>query len=153
MLLLLLLLVFADTYTARWLVDRWAAIGDCCRLLSLTLWGVLVPSRGRPRKATLVDCAWLVWSSSCVGCVAPSYGFGRWCQLAREPPSEWIATTRISLVVSKWTSVKNHCVIIWFRGDWSSLVFIFVIDSLHRWLAHSSTRLYNTPSFPCIYFS
>ena len=60
---------------------------------------------GEP-KGILVNCSWLVWSSSCVGCVAPYWGFGMWCQLAHEPPSEWIATTRTSLPTSKWTSVK-----------------------------------------------
>ena len=88
---------------------------------------------GEP-KGTLVNCSWLVWSSSCVGCAAPYWGFGVWFQLAREPPSEWIATTRTSLLASKWTSVKNHCVIIWFWGDWSSLVFILVIDWFIPWL-------------------
>ena len=86
------------------------------------------PFPGREPKGNLVDCSWLVWSSSCVGCAAPYWGFGVWCQLAREPPSEWITTTRTSLPASKWISVKSHCVIIWFRGDWSSLVFILVID-------------------------
>ena len=82
---------------------------------------------GEP-KGTLVDYSWLVWSSSCVGYVAPYWGFGVWSQLAHEPPSEWIATTRTSLPASKWTSIKNHCVIFWFWGDWSSLLFIIVID-------------------------
>jgi hypothetical protein len=58
-------------------------------------------------KATLVDYAWLVLSSSCVSCAAPNCGFGVWCQLAREPLSEWITTMRASLPASKWTSVKN----------------------------------------------
>ena len=88
------------------------------------------PFPGGEPKCTLVDCSWLVWSSSCVGCAAPYWGFGVWCQLAREPPSEWIATTRTSLPASNWTSVKNHCVHHWFWGDWSSLLSIFVIDWL-----------------------
>ena len=67
-------------------------------------------------------------TKSCVGCAAPYWAFGVWCQLAREPPSVWIATTRTSLPTSKWALVKNHFVIIWFQGDWSSLVFILVID-------------------------
>ena len=75
-------------------------------------------------KGSLVYCSWLVWSSSCVGCAAPDCGFGVWCQLAREPPSEWIATTGTSLPASKWTSVKNHCVISY---HWDSIV----IDWLH----------------------
>ena len=86
---------------------------------------------GEP-KGTLVDCSWLVWSSSCVSYAAPYWGFGVWSQLAREPPSEWIATTRSSLPLSKWISVKNHCVHPWFRGDWSSLLFTLVID----WFLH-----------------
>ena len=82
---------------------------------------------GRERKGTLVDCSWLVWSSSCVDCVAPYWGFGVWSQLAREPSSEWIATTKTSLSASKWTSVKNRYVIIWFRGDW--FLFLWLIGS------------------------
>ena len=98
----------------------------------------LVPSPAERRKITLVDCSWLVWSSSCVGCAAPYWGFGVWSQLAREPPSEWITTTRTSLPASKWTSIKNHCVhhliLRW-------LVFID-IDS-YDWLVHFLTRRYN----------
>jgi hypothetical protein len=51
-------------------------------------------------------------SLSCVGCAAPDYGLGVWCLLAREPLSEWITTTETSLPASKWTSMKNHCVIL-----------------------------------------
>ena len=97
--------------------------GDC-------EWFLTFPRRRA--KRTLVDCSWLVWSSSCVGCASPYWGFGVWCQLAREPPSVWIATTRTSLPTSKWTSVKNLCVHHWFRGDRSSLLFIFAID----WFIH-----------------
>ena len=68
------------------------------------------PFPGEEPKDTLVDCSWLVWSLSYVGCTAPYWGFGVWCQLVHEPPSEWIATMRSSLPASKWTSVKNHCV-------------------------------------------
>jgi hypothetical protein len=54
-------------------------------------------------------------SSSCVGCVAPDCGLGVWCLLAREPPSEWIATTGTSLPTSKWTSEEKllclHCLL------------------------------------------
>ena len=96
------------------------------------------PFPGGEPKGTLVDCSWLVWSSSCVGCAAPYWGFGVWSQLAREPPSEWIATTRTSLPASKWTSIKNHCVhhliLRW-------LVFIGIHSC--DWLVHSSTRRYN----------
>ena len=90
------------------------------------------PFPGREPKGTLVNCSWLVWSSPCVGCVTPYWGFGVWWQLAREPPSEWIATTRTSLPASKWTSVKIIVFILWFWGDWSSLLFILVID----WFIH-----------------
>jgi hypothetical protein len=82
---------------------------------------------GEP-KGTLVDCLWLVWSSSCVGCATPDCGLGVWCLFAREPPSEWITTMGTSLPASKWTSVKNYCVILSLRIllvfiviDWSSL--------------------------------
>ena len=95
------------------------------------------PFPGGAPKRTLVNCLWLVWSSSYVGCAAPYWGFGEWCQSAREPPSEWIATTRTSLSASKWTSVKIIVFIIWFRGDWSTLVFIIVIDWLLSSLTHS----------------
>ena len=92
---------------------------------------------GEP-KGTLVDCSWLVWSSSYVGCAAPYQGFDVWCQLAHEPPSEWIATMRSSFPASKWTSVKNHCVH-HLISRW--LVFID-IDSCD-WLVHSLTWWYN----------
>ena len=92
------------------------------------------PFPGGEPKGTLVDCSWLVWSSSCVGCTAPYWGFGMWCQLAHEPSSEWITTTRSSLSASKWTSIKKIIVfIIWFRGDWSSLILILVIDWFTPW--------------------
>ena len=113
-------------------------------LLHLSLASIMVivrgswPFSGGEPKGTLVDCSWLVWSSSCVGCAAPYLGFGVWCQLARESPSEWITTTRSSLPASKWTSVKNHCVH-HLIPRW--LVFID-IDSCD-WLVHSSTRRYN----------
>ena len=43
--------------------------------------------------------------------------------------SKWVnRSMRSSLSASKWTSVKIIVFIIWFRGDWSSLIFILVID-------------------------
>jgi hypothetical protein len=93
---------------------------------------------GEVPKVTLVDCSWHVWSSSCVGCVAPDYGFGVWCQLAHEPPSEWIATTRTSLLASKWTSVKKILCHLIPRISWYSLWLIVII----LWLALSSTWWY-----------
>ena len=102
------------------------------RCLSLAPIMVIVrgsgPFPGGEPKYTLVDYSWLVWSLSCVGCATPGCRFGVWCQLAREPPSEWITTTRSSLSASKWTLIKIIVFIIWFRGDWSSLVIILVID-------------------------
>ena len=65
------------------------------------------PFSGGEPKGTLLDCSWLVWSLSYVGCVAPYRGFDVWSQLAREPPSEWIAITRSSLLASKWTLEKK----------------------------------------------
>jgi hypothetical protein len=65
------------------------------------------PFPGEEPKGTLVDCSWLVWSPSCVGCATLGCGFGVWCQLAHKPPSGWIATTRTNLSASKWTSVKK----------------------------------------------
>ena len=112
-------------------LEQWG-LSSGCWWLSRTPIVVIVrgswPFPSREPKGTLVNCSWLVWSSSCVGCVAPYWGFGVWCQLAREPPSGWIATMRTSLPASKWTSVKIIVFIIWFRGDWSSLILIFVID-------------------------
>jgi hypothetical protein len=126
------------------LQDSLVTFGGCCHLDGLDQWGsssrgwwlspalimVIVrgswPFLGGEPKGTLVDCSWLVWSSSYVGCVAPYWAFGMWCQLAHEPPSEWITTTRTSLLASKWTLVKNlvsPCLRI-------SLVFLWLIDWL-----------------------
>ena len=93
---------------------------------------------GGELKDTLVNYSWLVWSLSCVGCVAPYWGFGMWCQLAHEPPSEWITTTRTSLPASKWTSIKNHYVH-QLIPRWLVIIVIHTCD----WLAPSSTRRYN----------
>ena len=103
--------------------DRRAEVGDCLWLRSWWLWGVLDLSPAESQKL-FVACVILIFCWLC----GTYWGFGVWCQLAREPPSEWIATTRTSLPASKWTLVKNHCIIIWFRGDWSSLIFILLID-------------------------
>jgi hypothetical protein len=93
------------------------------------------PFHGRETKHTLVDWSWLVWSSSCVGCAAPYCGFSVWFQLAREPPSEWIGTTRTSLPASKWISIKkilcHHCP----RISW-----LIMIDWLHRIVIGSIPR-------------
>jgi hypothetical protein len=107
------------------------------RCLSLALIVVIVrgswPFLGGELKDTLVDCSWLVWSSSCVGCATLDYGLGMWCLLAREPPSEWIAITGTSLPTSKWILVKNHCVISCHRDsiviDWLHLVIGSFLDT------------------------
>ena len=96
--------------------------------------GFLTFPGGEP-KGTIVNCSWLVWSSSCIGCAAPYSGFDVWCQLAREPPSEWITTTETSLPASKWTSEeKSLCLIV-------SLVFIGI-----HWLitCHGDIPLYHS---------
>jgi hypothetical protein len=123
------------------LVQRGSSRGERCLSLAPIMMIVRVswPFLGGEPKGTLVDCSWLVWSSSYVGCVAPYWGFGVWCQLAREPPSECIATTMTSLPASKWTSAKILCHLIrgfhWLSCDW-------LIGSI-LWLAHTSTRRYN----------
>jgi hypothetical protein len=63
--------------------------------------GFLSLPRGKSQLATLVDCSWLEGSSSCVGCVAPIEGLALEYQLARDPSSGCIATTRTSLPGSK----------------------------------------------------
>ena len=98
--------------------------------LSLALITVIVrgswPFPDEEPKGTLVNCLWLVWSSSYVGCAAPYWGFGVWCQLTREPLSEWIATMRTSLsakqvnlgkkiIMSSFDSevIGLHCYSLW----------------------------------------
>jgi hypothetical protein len=111
--------------------------------------GFLIFPRWRAKRCTLVDCSWLVWLSSCVGCAAPYWGFGVWCQLAREPPSEWIATMRTSLPANKWTSVKKslcHSFDSEVIGlHWYS--FLWLIDSIGDWLIplHGGTTIH--PSY------
>jgi hypothetical protein len=96
------------------------------------------PFSGGEPKGTLVNCSWLVWSSSCVGCAAPYWEFGVWCQLAHEPPSEWIATTGTSLPASKWTSEEKPLCLDCLLGiHWYSL-----IGHLPRW--------YNSVPLSCI---
>ena len=126
------------------IVEAFVILGDCHLLDGLVrrgslsggrclspgpiggLWGVLEPSPREFAKGIssglLVACG----SLSCVGCAAPDSGLGVWCQLSREPPSRWIATTRTSLLANKWTSVKNLVSICLYRGfillfDWLSI--------------------------------
>jgi hypothetical protein len=140
------------------LQDSLVTLGGCRLLDGLEQWGsssrgrclspasvvVIVrgswPFPGGERKYTQVDCSWFVWSSSYVGCVAPYWEFGVWCQLACEPPSEWIATARASLPAIKWTSVKNlvsSC-----SEDFISIHRVWLIG-FDLWLAHTSTHQYN----------
>jgi hypothetical protein len=144
---------------------HFVTLGGCHHLDGLEQWGsssggwwlspapivVIVrsswPFLDEDLKGTLVNCSWLVWSLSCVGCAAPYWGFDMWCQLACEPLSEWIATTRTSLPASKWTSVKNlmsschrvfHCISLWLIGS-------------ILWLAHILTHWYKHHHLSCIY--
>ena len=112
---------------------RWLSLASIIVIVK----GSCAFSGGAP-KATLVDCTWLVWSLSCVGCAAPYWGFGMWCQLACQPPSEWIATTRTSLSASKWTSIKNHYV-----HHLIPMWLVFIDIDYCDWLVYSSTRRYN----------
>jgi hypothetical protein len=154
---------FGDCVSLR---DSLVTLGGCCHLDVLEQWGsscrgywlslapimVIVrgswPFPGGEPKSTLVDCSWLVWSSSCVGCAAPYRGFGVWCQLVCEPPSEWITTTRTSLLASKWTSVKNlvsSC-----SEDFIGIHRIWLIG-FDLWMAHNSTHRYNH-RHPLLYY-
>jgi hypothetical protein len=139
----ILLVALGGCYHLNGLEQRGSSSGE--RWLSLA--PIVVIVRGswsfpdREPKGTLVDCSWLVWSLSCVGCAAPYWGFGVWCQLAREPPSQWIATIRTSLPTSKCTSVKNYCVIFVWGFHW--LFYDLLIGFIFLWLAHTSTRRYN----------
>jgi hypothetical protein len=98
---------------------------------------------GRAPKATLVDCAWLVWSPSCVGCAAPDCGLGLWCLLAYEPLSGWIATIGTGLPTSRWNSrEKSLCHLVSEEFIWYSL---WLIDChLPRW--------YNPPTSLALLF-
>jgi hypothetical protein len=91
--------------------SRWLMRGSCAF------------SGGAP-KATLVDCAWLVWSPSCVSCAEPDCGLDVWCLLPCETLSGWIIITGTSLLASKWTLEKKHCVIL---SSKISLVFIDIL--------------------------
>jgi hypothetical protein len=108
------------------------------------------PFPSREPKGTLVDCSWFMWSSSCVGCVAPYWGFCVWCQLVRESQSEWIATMRTSLPASKWTSVKILVSSCLWGFHWISLWLIGSILLLAHTLIcrynHHRPLLYYIPS-------
>jgi hypothetical protein len=105
--------------------------GDCKGFLTF-------PRRTTKRYSSglLMACG----SSSCVGCAAPDCGLGMWCLLAREPLSEWIATTGTSLLASKWTALKilSHIV----SKDFIGIHCDWLIVSCHGGIAslpHSCT--------------
>jgi hypothetical protein len=76
-------------------------IGDCFEPHRWICEGFLSLPHGRSQLATLVDCSWLGGSPSCVGRAAPAGGLALECQLAHDPLSRCIATTRTSLPESK----------------------------------------------------
>jgi hypothetical protein len=93
------------------------------------------PFPGGELKCTLMDCSWLLWSPSCVGCVAPDCRLGVWYLLAREPPSGWIATTGTSLQANKWTSMKIIVLscpkdfLVFIMNDWLHLMIGSLLDT------------------------
>ena len=117
---ILLLLVFV---TPRW-PDDWRIIEWSWWLSPASigcLWGVLcLPQRSAKGNSSGLRVA--CGSLSCVDCAAPGCGLGVWCLLAREPPSERIATTWTSLLASKWTSEEK--LIMSSLSPWYSLIFI-----------------------------
>jgi hypothetical protein len=115
--------------------DHRAEEGAYLWLRSWWLWGVLEPSPWEITKGISSRLRVACRSPSCVGCAAPSCEFGVWCQLAREPLSGWIATTRTRLPASKWTSVK--IIVSSFDSEviglhWYSFLWLF--DSIGDWL-------------------
>jgi hypothetical protein len=116
------------------------------RCLSSALIVVIVrgswPFPSREPKGTLVDYSWLVWSPSCVGCMAPDCRLGVWCLLAREPLSGWIATTGTSLPTSKWTLVENLV---------SSCPEDFLVFIVIDWLIISYHSGITSLPYSCIY--
>ena len=76
-------------------------IGDCLEPHQVICEGFLSLPRGRSQLATLVDCSWLGGSHLMSGCAAPAEGLALDCQLARDPSSGCMATTRTSLSGSK----------------------------------------------------
>ena len=111
--------------------------GDCEGFLTFSQRRAKRYSSGLLVACVILILCWL-WG--------PYWGFGMWSQLAREPPSEWIATTRTSLPASKWTSVKkslyHHLIPRW-------LVFIGIHSC--DWLVHSFTRWYNLLAYSLHY--
>jgi hypothetical protein len=77
------------------------------------------------------------------GCVAPAEGLTLDSQLARDPSSGCIATTRTSLLRSKWTSVK-----ILVSSLYRGFHIMYVIELIDWFIGHISThqRRYNNPS-------
>jgi hypothetical protein len=85
------------------------------------------------------------------GCTAPAEGLTLDSQLARDPSSGCIATTRSSLPRSKWTSVKLLChllprILLWLCVIW----FFGYISSLHRWYKNQFTSSSHSCTLPCV---
>jgi hypothetical protein len=76
-------------------------IGDCFKPHQVVCEGFLSHSHGRSQLTTLVDCLCLEDPHLVSGCVAPAKGLALDCQLAHDPSSRCIATTRTSLPRSK----------------------------------------------------
>jgi hypothetical protein len=113
--------------------------GDCEGFLTFPRWRAKRYSNGLLVACVIFILCWLCGTLLRVWHVMP---------LTHEPPSEWIATTRTSLLASKWTSVKKILCHLVPRISWYSLWLMVII----LWLAHSSTWRYNLPSLSCIYF-
>jgi hypothetical protein len=111
--------------------------GDCEGFLTFLWWRAKRYSSG-----LLVTCVILILCWLC----GTYWGLGVWCQLACEPPSECITTTRTNLPESKWTSVKN----LMSSCSRISLVILWLIVIIY-WLVYSSTRRYNSLSLLCTY--
>jgi hypothetical protein len=94
--------------------------GVCLWLWSVDCEGLLCLPHWRSWKATLVDWAWLVWSSSCLGCAAPKW-VSMCCLLALEPPLSESPQRGLACRQASEPQRKNHCVIL---SPWFSLVFI-----------------------------
>jgi hypothetical protein len=85
------------------------------------------------------------------GCAAPAEGLTLDNQLARDPSSGCIATTRISLPGSKWTSVKILChlllrILFMIVYDW----FFGYISSLHRRYKNQLTLILHSCTISCL---
>jgi hypothetical protein len=124
----ILLLLLGGCCHLDGLEQQWSLSGGWC--LSPTpigdLWEVFVPiPRERSRKATLVDCSWLVDPLLCWFLRRPSGGLGVWCLLVHEPPSECIATMRMYIAGKQLNLKDKSCV--------SIVSLVFYIDTCPVW--------------------